>query len=468
MKQQKTTTARKGTGTLFKKKDGKRYKPTARIRAPFYHTVSTTVNGKRKDTTRRLADENGEPVYDRKLAEEIRDRLTRPVTAKSELRKEQEICDLISHKQKQVENAMDDAIRPLRLVDVWKVYVDSPNRKKCSQQTLSICYAPIWKRLNKWLTEVHPEISSLDQVTPEEAREYARLLTDNLSGRTFNGHIAFLKKMFRELDEEAKLKGASPFAKIASAEKETVDRRALTIDEVKQLIESAGQEENQEYLTLFMVGTFTGLRLYDCATLRWNEVDLVRRVIIRIPHKTARVRKNNKKPKTVKIGIPVALLAHLESLKQNHETLCPTLAAEYIHPSQKNRVARSIRRIFKRANITKRFEKSGRNRAGVDAGFHSLRHTFISLHAEAGAASKLIQATVGHSSAKQTLDYTHPTDKAALTAADNFPMTLDVEAVEEPIQDAKEPLPAWAVKLVRSATNLDELKDKLLKGQNEM
>ena len=50
--------------------------------------------------------------------------------------------------------------------------------------------------------------------------------------------------------------------------------------------------------TLFALGVYSGLRLGDCATLRWPEVDMVRGIICRIPNKTAR---RNPKPVLVPI-----------------------------------------------------------------------------------------------------------------------------------------------------------------------
>ena len=214
--------------------------------------------------------------------------------------------------------------------------------------------------------------------------------------------------------------------------------------------------------TLFMLGIFTGLRRHDCATMRWAEVDLHRRLIIRTPHKTA------KSKKRVHIGIAIPLQGHLESLKQEHETLCPTLAVEYVHPTHKNRVARTIQRIFKRAGISKQLEKAGRSRAGADVGFHSLRHTYISLHAQEGTSQAVIQQTVGHSNARMTAHYTHTTETAALAAADNFPVILDVEAVDHSEAMQREPVPAWAVELLKSMTheNMEQIKSTLLGFRN--
>ena len=58
------------------------------------------------------------------------------------------------------------------------------------------------------------------------------------------------------------------------------------------------QSATGELRVLLALGVYCGLRLGDCATLRWAEVDLPRGIIRRIPNKTAR---RNPKPVIVPI-----------------------------------------------------------------------------------------------------------------------------------------------------------------------
>jgi integrase len=121
-----------------------------------------------------------------------------------------------------------------------------------------------------------------------------------------------------------------------------------------------------------LLGGATGLRLGDCCTLKWNEVDFDRRQIRRIPNK----------------------LRH-------------------------------------RGNATP-----------IKVGFHSLRHTYVSLQAERGIPQSTVQAIVGHGSPAMTVHYTHITDKAAEMA------TLPLGAKNAEFEALRDPLPAWAVELV--------------------
>lgn len=58
---------------------------------------------------------------------------------------------------------------------------------------------------------------------------------------------------------------------------------------------------------------------------------------------------------------------------------------------------------------------------GIEFNFHSLRHTHATLLIESGANIKSVQARLGHSSIKTTLDtYTHATIKMAEDSVELF------------------------------------------------
>ena len=44
--------------------------------------------------------------------------------------------------------------------------------------------------------------------------------------------------------------------------------------------------DKEDILCLFSLGLYTGLRIGDCACLKWNNVDLFRRIISIVPQKT--------------------------------------------------------------------------------------------------------------------------------------------------------------------------------------
>ena len=68
-------------------------------------------------------------------------------------------------------------------------------------------------------------------------------------------------------------------------------------------------------------------------------------------------------------------------------------------------------------------------RRGVEVGFHSLRHSFVSLCANAGVPLAAVQAIVGHSSPAMTRHYSHLGIEAARGAVAALPaVTMEAEA----------------------------------------
>ena len=72
---------------------------------------------------------------------------------------------------------------------------------------------------------------------------------------------------------------------------EAAERRAFTLAELSALF----AEANGKWNGMLLVGYCCGFRIQDAASLRWNQIDLARRVIALRPAKEARHRKAHKK-----------------------------------------------------------------------------------------------------------------------------------------------------------------------------
>ncbi len=144
------------------------------------------------------------------------------------------------------------------------------------------------------MKEKHADTLTLRDVTKEIAEEYASSMNHGrFSPSTYNKHLNLLTLVFRVVKHKAKLAG-NPWEEIQRKRMVTNSRRELTIDELRKVCQAA----TGELRTLLALGIYSGLRLGDCATLRWGEVDLPRAMIRRIPNKTAR---RNPKPVIVPI-----------------------------------------------------------------------------------------------------------------------------------------------------------------------
>ena len=192
-------------------------------------------------------------------------------------------------------------------------------------------------------------------------------------------------------------------------------RRALTIEELTRVCSTL----TGEMRVLFALGVYTGLRLGDCALMDWGTVDMARRVIVTTPRKT-------KKHKTV-VEIPLhpALFAILDETPARRRMgyIMPDMAATYERDT--SAIAARIRRVFEAAGFETRAEIDGYSNRVAKIGFHSLRHSFVSLMGNAGAPLALVQSIVGHSNPMMTSHYFHARTDALANAVEKLPAITD-------------------------------------------
>ena len=150
---------------------------------------------------------------------------------------------------------------------------------------------------------------------------------------------------------------------------------------------------------MILFGLYTGQRLGDIASLRWNNLDLVR----------AELRLSTRKTdKTLVLPLAAPLRKHLESLSpSSNEPSAP------IHPKAYDLVERQ----GKTGNLSYQFadllaaaglrQKRSHKSTGKGRGtrrdvqplsFHSLRRTATTLLHEAGVPAAVAQALIGHDS----------------------------------------------------------------------
>ena len=327
----------------------------------------------------------------------------------------------------------------LPLAEAWHHYEMSPNRRDVAKTTLA-SKRTMWMCFARWMEQNHIEIGNLAEVTETAVGEYLAEFRCHHSATTYNNHVCALREVFRTLAEKAGVTH-DPWAGVCLRSDDSVSRRELTLDEVERLYAAASKEGSQWKL-LVMVGIYTGLRLGDCCRLSWECVNLERQVIQVIPEKT----KKHMHGKPVTIPIHPSLMAELAMVRERgtgnrrrqgcggqdgeradegretSETGCfvnAEIAELYL--TRKWMVAEGLRRIFKMANITMSVRLEGRSRKSVVASFHSLRHTFVSLSANAGVPLPVVQSIVGHCSTAMTRHYYHENEDVLRQAVEAIP-----------------------------------------------
>lgn len=372
-----------------------------------------------KTFIQRLNNDDGEPVTNTKDAEQARQKLMVPFSVSERVEALEMIQGKLAGAKEELAIIEDERNPALMISQAWITFEKIPGKiglKKRpvdpSPETLEV-YLMTWERFQRWMTEKYPEVKYLRDVTPEIAAEYAEHLNGRgITGGTFNKHISLLNLVFHVLRKKARL-AINPWDEVGRRNVIQQGRRELTLDELKTVCESA----TGDLRLLFALGIYTGMRLGDCATLRWGEVDLQRGIIRRMPNKTKR-----KNPKPLIVPIHPVLKIMLTDISADDRTdyVLPRIAEDY--KRHHSYVTDRVQKHFEDCKIrTRKADKEGRLLALVEVGFHSLRHSFISLSREANTPLSVVESLVGHSNPAMTRHYSHTSEDAAATAINGLP-----------------------------------------------
>jgi integrase len=363
-----------------------------------------------------LRDDQGKAISSRREAIEAQTKFMAPFTVADETKSLEFIVGQLEGRKTELAKLEEQANPATEIGKAWSEYLATPNRPDSGEATLRQ-YAFQFAAFARWMQEKHPQASALRDVTCAIAEEYAASLDHGrFSAGTFNKHLNLLKLVFRVLKNKGRVT-VNPWADIQRKRNVAQGRRELSIEELCNVCQSA----TGELRVLLGLGIYSGMRLGDCATLRWAEMDMARNIIRRIPNKTAR---RNPKPVIVPIR-PV--------LKEMLETTAPEQCGDYVlpeiaklYPRRPDAVTNLVQRHIIACNIKTHKPGTGKSgkRAVVEVGFHSLRHTFVSLCRESNAPLAVVENIVGHSNPAMTRHYTRVGELAAGQAVATLPSVL--------------------------------------------
>jgi integrase len=380
--------------------------------------VQWRMNGKL--FSKALRDEQGQAISTKRAAVEAQAKFMATFAVADETTALETIAAKLEGRKAEVAR-LDEKQNPSTEIEkAWAEYLAAPNRPDSGAATLRQ-YQFQYAAFARWIQEKHPECVSLRDVTRSIAEDYAGNLNHGrFTASTQNKHLNLLTLVFRVLKDKGRII-SNPWDGIQRKRIMSQGRRELTVEELRSVCQSA----QGELRALLALGVYTGLRLGDCSTLRWCEVDLARGVIRRIPNKTAR-----RNPKPVIVPVHPDLLAMLAAPapEQRAEYVLPEIAALYLRRS--DMVTDMVQRHFIACKITPHKPGTGKNgkRAVVEVGFHSLRHTFVSLCRENNTPLAVVESIVGHSSPAMTRHYTHVGELAAGQAVAMLPSVMGQSA----------------------------------------
>ena len=223
-----------------------------------------------------------------------------------------------------------------------------------------------------------------------------------LAPATINLDVTILSSAFNSARKQGHV-SVNPCAAIEPLPDTSERKETFTPEQVTALVNVAEGDWRGLILTAF----YTGARLGDCANLRWKNIDLLSAI------HTIRYRPRKGGKSDVIIAIHPALEDYLLTLPaaDNDEAfLFPTLADRAISP-----LSKFFKHLMEQARIKQRLirerqtngEHKTKGRSVNALSFHSLRHSFSSLLANAGVREEVRMALTGHTTREVHQGYTH-------------------------------------------------------------
>ena len=234
-------------------------------------------------------------------------------------------------------------------------------------------------------------ITSKDIADWRDSRE-----SRGLSPATLNGDITVLSAAFNAALRQGHISVNPCLAIEPVKDKAGVRKGTFTLGQITAL----GKTASGDWRGLILTAFYTGQRLGDCANLRWDQIDLASKIVRFQPGKTG--------GEIIMPLNPVLAdyLGRLGKSKADETFVFPSLAQRNISP-----LSKYFKKIMQRAGIVQRVIRERKAESGgrcVNAlTFHSLRHTFNSILANAGIPEETRMALTGHTTREMNQRYTH-------------------------------------------------------------
>ncbi len=334
---------------------------------------------------------------DKKKALKVLEKLTRPY-------REDDEASIIENLEMLLKRAKTNAreFKKLEVDNLWSEFKKTLWEGDVEEGTIKVYEGGIY-HLQGWLCG---KVNHIAEVDSKLAEKYLKHLSSVIGAATYNTRLSLFKRVWHHLPEEYGINKTvwDEFKKKKGATKSS--RRALSVDELKKVVNAP----THDMKLLILTGAYTGLRLGDCANLKWSDINFESETLTVLPQKT-------KKHMEAPIVIPI----HQTLLKALQET---PKSGEYVsevnHASYANgKLSGEVVSWFRECGIETSKIVDGKTK--LICGFHSLRHTFISLAINGNMSSLLVAKIVGHSTVKMTSTYFHDNQKAMKDGIDHLP-----------------------------------------------
>jgi len=301
----------------------------------------------------------------------------------------------------------------ISLHEVFEKFTASTTRPNCSEATL-IQHKRFWNYFIDWQVGNVSYITTLVEIDEDISVSFFNFISTIKNPRTFNGVLNTLKLICKTLQ-----KGSNPFAEIRKRHEDTQTRSEFSIEQLEKIFQTVDNKKlhlmhRDELRVLFFLGAFTGLRFKDCCLMKWSNVDQINNMIRVVPEKT----KKNKN--FVNIPIHPRLTEQLQMAEKwkVNDFITPECVTRYDY--NQSGLYKDTKRVID-YSMWKKPIKDRKPPACAGYTFHSLRHTFVSICANAGVPLSVVQEIVGHGNPAMTKYYTHVGSESLRKAVNTLP-----------------------------------------------
>jgi integrase len=245
----------------------------------------------------------------------------------------------------------------------------------------------------------------LESVEPSEVEAWLNQLAKTVTPSTARNHLKRLSLAFGEA-VKFRFMRENPCAPVAApVERNRPTKSLFSLDQVASLLHVA----NFEWKGMILCGWYTGLRLGDIASLKWEQIDLEKRLISVEPQKSLRFNR------VVHIPIHERLNQHLLEIKKIDplgKHLFKNLSK--IPGAGRSGLSTAFHQLIRKAGIenpllrqNKNTSEAARTHQVHALSFHSLRHNTNSELATRGVSEDIRKRLLGHTDTRVHRGYVH-------------------------------------------------------------
>lgn len=268
----------------------------------------------------------------------------------------------------------------------------------------------------------------VNKIKPIDVKNFLDSMHDKgLSSATIKKTYNILNKFFNDQVKMKMLK-ENPCDLIEKPREQSKEIEVFDENELKQFLEFA--EGYTRYAFAFKLAAYTGLRRGELLALRWQDIDLERK-IINVRNRVVKA----------KLGTDEYLQAGTKTSNGRIVSFSENLKREFIKYKQIQQVEKETNeyedndlvictqngKFVNVDNLTRIFRNTLKA-SGINKklSFHALRHTHATLMLKAGVPMKVVSERLGHSSIKVTMDtYAHLLPSMDQDAVEKFERLFD-------------------------------------------